>query len=60
MNIKINYRITRERAGLLQEFTGTRHFVIRAGEAVEDTAKRQLAADFQVPSNAVEIRSVEN
>ncbi len=60
MNIKINYRITRDRAGLLQEFTGARHFVIAAGEAVEDTARKQLAADFQVPCAAVEIRSVEN
>lgn len=60
MNIKINYRITRERAGLLQEFTGARHFVIRAGEAVEDTAKKQLAADYQVPHNAVEICSIEH
>lgn len=60
MNIKINYRITRERAGLRQELTGARHFVIRQGEAVEDTARKQLAADFQVPDKAVEIRSIEN
>ena len=60
MNIKINYRITRERSGLLHELTGARHFVIRQDEAIEDTARNQLAADFQVPHNAVEISSIEN
>jgi dTDP-glucose pyrophosphorylase len=38
MNVKIHYRITHERAGTAQAFTGTRHFVVREGEPVEETA----------------------
>ena len=59
MNVKVHYRITHERAGTPLSYSGTRHFVVRQGEAVEDTAKNQLACDYQVPKSAVEICRVE-
>ena len=34
MNVKIHYRITQDRAGIPQDYTGARHFVVREGEAV--------------------------
>ncbi|TXG98079.1 MAG: hypothetical protein E6R09_11905 [Rhodocyclaceae bacterium] len=60
MNVKIHYRITDERAGRPLAYTGTRHFVVRQGEPVEDTAKNQLASDYQVPISAVEICRIEH
>jgi hypothetical protein len=60
MNVKIHYRITQDRAGIPQDFAGARHFVVTEGEAVEDTAKHQLAADYQVPQSAVEICRIES
>lgn len=60
MNVKIHYRITDERAGIPQAYTGARHFVVRQGEAVEDTARNQLASDYQVPESAVEICRIEH
>ena len=55
MKVKIHYRITQDRAGIPQDYTGARHFVAVDGQAVEDLAKAQLAADYQVPLTAVEI-----
>ncbi len=60
MNVKIHYRITHERAGTAQTFTGTRHFVVREGEPVEETAMNQLASDYPVPRSAVEICRIEH
>lgn len=60
MNVKIHYRITQDRAGIPQEYTGARHFVAGDGEAVEDMARKQLAADYQVPHSAVEICRIES
>ena len=60
MTVKIHYRITQDRAGIPQDFAGARHFVIRDGEAIEDTAKHQLAADYQVPLSAVVISRIES
>jgi hypothetical protein len=55
MKLKIYYRITQDRAGIPMDYTGARHFVVAEGQAVEELAKAQLAADYQVPSRAVEI-----
>jgi D-aminopeptidase len=60
MKVKIHYRITQDRAGIPQDYSGARHFVINDGQAVEDLAKSQLAADYQVPLTAVEICRIES
>ena len=60
MNVKIHYRITQDRAGIPQDYSGARHFVVREGEAIEDTARSQLATDYQVPNSAVEICRIES
>jgi hypothetical protein len=60
MNVKIHYRITQDRAGIPQDYNGARHFVVREGEAIEDTARSQLATDYQVPHSAVEICRIES
>jgi hypothetical protein len=60
MNVKVHYRITRDRAGLPQDFTAARRFVISEEEAIEDLARSQLAADYQIPTSAIEICSVEH
>jgi len=59
MKVKIFYRITQDRAGIPQDYTGARHFVANEGQAVEESAKAQLAADYQVPLKAVEICRIE-
>lgn len=60
MTVKIHYRITQDRAGIPQDFAGARHFVVRPDEAIEDTAKHQLAADYQVPPSAIIISRIES
>ncbi len=60
MKVKIFYRITQDRAGIPQDYTGARHFVTNEGQAVEESAKAQLAADYQVPLTAVEICRIED
>jgi hypothetical protein len=60
VNVIIHYRITQDRRGIPQNYTGARHFVVSAGEDIEDRARTQLAADYQVPQNAVEISRIEN
>ncbi|WP_153147437.1 hypothetical protein [Dechloromonas sp. H13] len=60
MKVKIHYRITQDRAGIPQDYTGARHFVVNDGQAVENLAKTQLAADYQVPLTAVEICRIED
>ncbi|HEX6734358.1 MAG TPA: hypothetical protein VF096_06065 [Azonexus sp.] len=60
MNVKVHYRITRDRAGLPQNFTGARRFAAIDGQAVEDLARQQLAADWQIPASAVEICRIEH
>ena len=59
MTVKIHYRITQDRAGIPQDFTGDRHLVAVDGQAAEEMAKVQLAADYQVPLTAVEICRIE-
>jgi len=59
MNVKIHYRITQDRAGIPQDYSGARHFSIADGSAVEQAAIEQLAADYQVPASAVEICRIE-
>jgi hypothetical protein len=60
MNVKIHYRITQDRAGIPQDYSGARHFVVTEGEAIEVVATHQLATDYQVPHSAVEICRVES
>ncbi len=59
MNVKIHYRLTQDRAGLPREFTGARRLSVSDGTAVEELARAQLAADYQVPLAAVEILKIE-
>ncbi len=59
MNVKVHYRITQDRAGIPQDFAGARHFVASEGQAIEDIARVQLAADYQIPLTAVEISRIE-
>lgn len=59
MNVKVHYRLTQDRAGLPQDFAGARRFVANEGQAIEDMAKSQLAADYQVPTSAVVICKIE-
>ncbi|MFZ2269372.1 MAG: hypothetical protein WAV95_17505 [Azonexus sp.] len=60
MKVKIHFRITQDRAGLPQDFTGARRFVFSEEQAIEDLARSQLAADYQIPLSAVEICRIEN
>jgi len=60
MKVKIHYRITQDRAGIPQDFTAARRFVVSEGQAIEETARSQLAADYQIPPSAVEIFWIEN
>lgn len=60
MKIKVHYRITQDRAGLPQDFSGARHVIVTEGEAVEALALSQLVADYQVPESAVEICRIEH
>ena len=60
MTVKIHYRITQDRAGIPQDYSGARHFVVSEGEAIEDIAMHQLATDYQVPKSAVEISRIES
>lgn len=60
MTIKVHYRIIRDRAGLPQDYAGARRFEATPGEALEMTARAQLAADYQVPESAVEICRIED
>lgn len=60
MNVKVHYRITRDRAGLPQDFAAARRFVVSDEATVEDLAKSQLAADYQIPASAVEICRIEH
>lgn len=59
MNVKVHYRITQDRAGLPQDFSGARRFAA-SEEAIEDLARKQLAADWQIPTSAVEICRIEH
>ncbi len=60
MNIKVHYRITQDRAGIPQDYTGARRFVASEEQAVEDLARSQLATDYQIPPSAVEICRIES
>jgi len=60
MQVKVHYRLTQDRAGLPQDFAGARRFVASEGQAIEDLAKSQLAADYQVPTSAVVICKIEH
>jgi hypothetical protein len=60
MNVKVHYRITQDRAGIPQDFTGARRFVTTENESIEEMAKSALAADYQIPLHAVEICRVED
>lgn len=55
MTLKVFYHINQDRAGIPMDYSGARHFVVSEGQAVEELAKAQLAADYQVPLRAVEI-----
>lgn len=59
MTFKVHYRITQDRAGIPQDFSGARHLVAADGQAAGEMAKTQLAADYQVPLSAVEICRIE-
>lgn len=60
MNVKVHYRITQDRAGIAQDFSGARRFVASEGQAIEDIAKSALAADYQIPLHAVQICRIEH
>jgi hypothetical protein len=60
MNVKVHYRITQDRAGLPQDFSAARRFVACEGKAIEDMARTELAADYQIPLSAVEICRIEH
>ena len=60
MNIKIHYRITQDRAGLPNEYIGARRLVVGESTGIEETAKSQIARDYQVPHAAVEIIKIED
>lgn len=59
MSVKVHYHISQDRAGLPQDYSGARHFVPAEGQSIEEMAKSQLAADYQVPLSAIEIRKIE-
>ncbi len=60
MNVKVHYRITQDRAGIAQDYSGARHFVTTEGQSIEDTVKSQLATDYQIPLSAIEISRIEH
>jgi hypothetical protein len=60
MHVKVHYRITQDRAGIPQDFAAARRFVANEGQVIEDMAKTQLAADYQIPTSAVEICKIEH
>lgn len=60
MNVKIHYRITQDRAGLPQDYSGARYFPVIEGQAIEDIAKALLAVDYQVPASSIEIGRIEH
>lgn len=60
MNVKVHYRITQDRAGLPQDFSAARRFLADEGKAIEDIARTELAADYQIPLSAVEICRIEH
>jgi len=60
VNIKIHYRITQDRAGIPQDFTGARRIEANHEDGVEALAKAQLAIDYQIPESAVEIFRIES
>lgn len=59
MSIKVHYHISQDRAGLPQDYSGARHFVLAEGQSIEELARSQLAADYQVPLSAIEIGKIE-
>ena len=59
MNFKVHYRITQDRAGLPQDYSGARRFTTAEGQSIEDLAKASIAADFQIPLSAVHICQIE-
>ncbi len=59
MTVKVHYHISQDRAGLPQDYSGARHFVPCEGQSIEDMAKAQLAADYQVPTSAIQIGKIE-
>ena len=59
MKVTVHYRITQDRAGIPQDFAAARRFSEPAGTTVEEMAKAQLAADYQIPASAVVICNVE-
>lgn len=59
MNVKVHFRLTRDRAGLPQDYSGARRFAVSEGQAIENMAKSQLAADYQIPESAIEICRIE-
>jgi hypothetical protein len=60
MQVKIHYRITQDRAGIPQDFSGARRFAFNEGQVIEDMARIELAADYQIPQSAVEICRIEH
>jgi hypothetical protein len=59
MNVKIYYRVTQDRAGIPQDFSGARRFFPDSDDALTGLARTQLAADYQVPEQAIEIIRIE-
>ncbi len=59
MQVKVHFRITRDRAGLPADFSAARRFSASEAQSVEDVARAELAADYQVPGDAVIICKIE-
>ena len=60
MNVKVHYRITQDRAGLPQNFSGARRFPSMDMSSLIELAKTELAADYQIPPCAIEISMIED
>lgn len=60
MNVKVHYRITQDRAGIPQDFTGARRFALIEGQTIEELAKSSIADDYEIPLSAVHICQIEH
>ena len=59
MQVKVHFRITRDRAGLPADFSAARRIADTDGQSIEEIARAELAADYQVPGDAVIICKIE-
>lgn len=55
MHIILHYRITQNRAGKPIEFAAARRFPSDLGSTLENQARQEIANDYDIPLQAVEI-----